>query len=55
MKNLILQRTTWGTLGLLSMGGLGVNAWAASDTPPVSQEQKERPNILFILSDDHTS
>lgn len=56
MKNLILQRTTWGTLGLLSMGGLGVNAWAASDdSPHVSQEPKERPNILFILSDDHTS
>lgn len=54
MNNIILQRTALGTLGVISLG-IGGSALAASHDLHSSQERTERPNILFILSDDHTS
>ena len=40
-------------LGLLSL--TATSGMAATDSPEAETRKNERPNILFILSDDHTS
>lgn len=50
MKTNFLQRTA---LGIVSLS-MGSHLWAASETEKETP-QPQRPNILFILSDDHTS
>lgn len=50
MKTNFLQRTA---IGIVSLS-MGSHLWAASETEKETP-QPQRPNILFILSDDHTS
>lgn len=50
MKTNFLQRTA---LGIVSLS-MGSHLWAASETEKETP-QPQRPNIPFILSDDHTS
>lgn len=40
-------------LGLLPL--MATSGMAATDSPEAETRKNERPNILFILSDDHTS
>ena len=43
-------------LSLLGLATAAVPTWAAGEnTTPAEPTQQDRPNILFILSDDHTS
>lgn len=51
MHPIFLRRAAWGMLFL----GLKGSLLAASEADEPSQIPSQRPNILFILSDDHTS